>query len=179
MTRRSGNTDGTIEICNLENLYECVMPSGMKLKNVVWRGDSYYFNFTSETVWGAIYCCDEDAVQTEMVYKDFLSNPLVTITKQEVIEERAAEVYYYTTSVAELKAICYEIHEGEKHMLVQETYVLGGDCDLEKSSTVPLRIQFWGTDNSGWFYGGLHGLTERPSVEWLSQFGLKDYVETE
>lgn len=179
LSRSSANADGTIDICDLDDLYECTVPSELGTKNIVWCGKYYYFNLiniSGRSVWGSIRCCDEDTFINNFSkeYMGFLSNPNATLTRQEEIDERSATIYYTTTATnAKLKYICYEIQEGDKHIFIQEEYLLEIEHDLLKtSSTVPLSISYWGTDGSGHFYGHLHDLSERPSVEWLSQFGL-------
>lgn len=181
LTSSSEVSTGTIEICNLDKLYECTTPSDMDTLNIVWYGGSYLFNLSGETTLAGIHCCDQEEYIANFNegYMDFLSNPKVVVTNQEAIEERSATVYYSTTSIAEMKDICYEIIDGDKHIFIQETYLLESNHDLlEESSATPLSIKLWGTENAGYFYGSIHNLSERPSVEWLSQFGIREYVET-
>lgn len=182
LTSSSDNEDGTIEICDLNKLHDCTMPADMDTKYISWYGDYYAFALTGETSeWGAIIYGDTEGYTDTFneEYMDFLSNPNVTVTKQEQIEDRAATVYYGFTDIAELKDICYEIREGDKHIFVREKYLLDADHDLmKKSSTVPSSIDVWGTDGDEYFYGSFFHLSERPSVEWLSEFGLTPYVDS-
>lgn len=176
------STINDIEICNIDNLYECILPTDLTTRYIEWHGKDYVYKVYGETATGWIYCCDVDQYTAELSseYKEFLYNPDVTVTEQWDTEERNASVYYVTTVHGnKLKYICYEIQEGDKRVFIQETYALELDHDLtEPSADVPTMVYFWGTDNSGYFTGWLSDMSERPSLEWLSQFGLREYVET-
>lgn len=174
----SPSKDGGIEICDLDHLYEFTAPNEFLLKKIRWCGKSYDCDLTSENVRGGIFCYNEEEYTEKLDngYKNFLSNPLETLIKQEEIDERSATVYYCNTSCAELKYICYEIRVGNKKMFIQEEYVLKIDGDTQKvSSDVPATIHLWGEEHSGYFYGVFFDFTERPSVEWLSEFGITPY----
>ena len=178
LSRASQSADGRIEICDLDNLYKCTAPAEFSLKNITWRGKSYDFHFSSEKVWGGVYCYNKEEYTEKYNegYQDFLLNPNVTLIKQEEIKERSATVYYCNTSRAELKYICYEIGVGDKKMFIQEEYLLKIRDNTEKvSSDIPSTIYFWGTENGGYFYGIFFDFTERPSVEWLCEFGITPY----
>ncbi len=182
LTRASAN--GKIEICDLDNLFHCTTPSDFRINKIMWGGKYYQFNLTNisgGSLQGSVRCLDKETYTNRFnnEYMDFLSNPNVTVTGQEKIEDRSATVYYTTTDLAKLKRICYQLQEGDKHLYIREEYLLEHySIPLSTSSTVPVRIYIWGTDNSGYFYGGFRDFSERPSVEWLFQFGLTPYVAT-
>lgn len=179
LSLNSPSGDSGIEIYNLDHLYECTAPAEFSLENITWYGKYYVFALSCEKMWGGIDCYNEDEYTVKFAneYKDFLSNPNLTFIKQEEIEERSATVYYYNTDRAELKYICYDICIGNKKIYVQEEYVLEIKDDvLKESSDVPLRIEFWGTEHSGYFSGIFFDVKERPTVEWLCEFGITPYV---
>jgi hypothetical protein len=179
LTSSSQNADHKIEICNLDQLYEFTTPDDCVQDEITWYGEYYNCDLAGETFHGVgvIYCYAEEnyAESFNREYKSFLENPNITVTKQRKILSRFATEYYYHTSVAKMKSICYEISTGDKKMYIQEEYLLEYSGDLESdevSSAVPRSIQIWGTEQAGYFYGYFSDFTERPSRKWLSQFGL-------
>lgn len=178
LAHRSLNTDGGVEICDPNHLYEFTAPDDFYLDYIMWLGKSYYCHLTGENARGSIYCYNErdytESFNNE--YKDFLTNPLITITEQRTTSDRFATVYYGNTSRAKEKFICYEFHIGNKTIYIQEEYLLEiEDNLLPVSADVPSTIYFWGTENGGYFYGIFSDFTERPSIQWLSQFGIMPY----
>ena len=175
LSLRSPSAAGGIEICDVNNLYHCTAPADLNLKCITWCGKYYDFAFSGETVWGGVNCYNKEdyTEKYDREYQFFFTNPYITLLKQEENNERSATIYYGNTDVAELKFICYEIRVGNKKMFVQEIYRLKHNNDkVEVSSEVPQRVEFWGEENGGYFYGNFFDFTERPSVEWLSEFGI-------
>lgn len=178
LSRHSQRPDGGIQICDVDHLYECTAPDEFVLDKIQWYGKHYSWELTDETVRGVIYCYNEEEYTENLnkKYKDFLSNPHVTLIEQQETDERSATVYYGKTSYAKVKDICYAICVGDKKMLIQERYLLETEVDgVEVSSDVPRIIEFWGIENGGYFYGYFFYFKERPSVEWLSEFGITPY----
>lgn len=167
-----------IEICDPDQLYEFKTPEELKLKKISWYGKSYHCQLTGETSRGSVHCYDEEdyAASLSEGYKDFLSNPNVTITWRQKTLNRLASVYYGHTDVAKFKFICYELRAGDKKMYIQEEYLLEiKDDRAPVSSTVPDTVRFWGEENSGYFRGYFSDFTERPSTKWLREFGLSPH----
>lgn len=177
---KASNTEGEIVICDPDELYECTTPEEFDLEYISWYGRYYAFQLTGETSDGGVTCFDQETYSKDFQYnyQDFLTNSLITVTEQTNTPDRSATVYYCKTRVAKLKYICYEISVGNKKMYVQEEYLLESqNSDYPVSDHIPSSIQFWGTENGVYFYGYLYDLTERPSVQWLSQFGLVPYKD--
>lgn len=180
--------DGSIEICNVDKLYECVLPAELSVKHIIWTGIMYDYRVSGSIASGSFICLNETDYQDNIdsQYKDFLDNEQLIITKQEYEEDRSAVVYHYTGERSNGKYICYEIGTGDKRIIVQEVYRFGvgkealtTDDTTLVSDEVPDNVRLWITDGSGYASVLLNGFSERPSVEWLSQFGLREYVETE
>ena len=164
-----------IEICDPDQLYEFNAPEELELQKIKWLGKHYHGQLTGETVRGSITCYDEEDYSESLAegYKDFLTNPNVTITRKYKTINRLASVYYGHTDRAKFKYVCYELRAGNKKMYIQEEYLLEIQDDrLPVSSTVPDTVYFWGEENSGYFHGCFFDFTERPSLKWLKEFGL-------
>ena len=170
------NEDGSLQIVNLDELCDFNKPQDMDISLIEWQGDNYWASLKGETTYAYIHYVETEAKYPGYLgeYKDFLTDPLITIDRQEEDENRGAIVYYVHNDWAEFKYICYEISVGAKHVYVQEVYALA-----RSGAHGPYRITLWGKEDVGCFCVVMYDLTERPSVEWLSQFGVREYVETE
>lgn len=183
--RMSVLPDGTAPIVDLDRLYEFTAPDDLNTKDVIsFEGNKYGTRFSNDDV--SVYMdCYESGAYTEAFnsslcgYLNFLSNDLITLIRQETVKERSATVYYTSTSVCKSMYICYELQHGDKHMYVQEEYVLEHDSPLSRpSSTIPEMIHLFGTDGDGYFGCAIFGPEERPSTQWLLEFGLTP-IETD
>lgn len=167
-----------IEICDPDRLYEFTAPKELRPGSITWYGKSYSCKLTGETVQGWISCYDREDYEKSLndEYKDFLTDPLVTITKRQVTLHRFASVFYGHTDLEKYKYICYELREGNRKMYIQETYLLEEEEDGQTvASQVPDSVCIWGQENGGYFHGSFREFTERPSTAWLCQFGLTPY----
>lgn len=180
--------DGSIQICNVDKLYECVLPSELSVIHITWAGAMYDYRVSGLIASGSFICLNEQDYQDNIdsQYKDFLDNDRLKITKEEYKEDRSAMVYHYAGERSNGKYICYEIGTGDKRITVQEAYRFSAgeeavttDYTMLDSDEVPDNVRLWITDGAGYASVLLNGFSERPSMEWLSQFGLREYVETE
>ena len=173
-------TDEKFEVLDFKNVYEPVFPSEVTWDGgVKWYGKYYrpssvesdkFLNMTFAVLTSDIY---QHSLQRS---KDLIhNNDLVTITKSVQVEERNATVYYYTTSSGEFKSIEYVIETENGKMFVMEDYRLATkNKELPTSDSVPSSIDLYGECKEGFFDCWISGLVERPSVEWISSFGLAE-----
>ena len=104
--------------------------------------------------------CPEDL---EYKYYEFYERE--TVTKTEAIEDRNSMVYYYKSSNDEYKRVCYVLEQGDKTLNIVEIHQL--------NETYPICIDIMGKQNGEYFH--VDFMTEdRPSVEYLLEFGLKE-----
>lgn len=130
---------------------------------------------------GYLICCSADSFEENFKYEytDFFDREHIQLISQEEEPERDAIVYHYWTGVATQKKIHYKIVDGSKTIYIQEEYNLSVHDNITPiSETVPYGINFWGMDNGAYFYGVILDSMERPSVEWLSSFGLEPYISS-
>lgn len=162
-----------VRIPDLSKLYEPVVPNGHSLKHIGWGGlDTiffyyYYDNNTREDVW---WCCPLTVTKYEDKLKDWERLYGLEILSQEREEERNATVYHLEGRPN--KIILYSIVDGDKTIRVREEYLSSGDPN------VPYEVSLLVNDNGLCYLAQLTKLMERPSVECLSSFGVKEYVET-
>ena len=86
---------------------------------------------------------------------------------RENVADRNAEVVLYEAPDGTRRAIRYALANG---VTVVETYFAPGGT----SSAIPVTVELYGETDAAAFYAKLYELTERPTVEWLSRFGLSE-----
>lgn len=165
------NSRGEIKICNTDKLYDVTLPDDVETRVIEWFGDSYIFligencslNFTDQS--GYDECAKQNNIESG-------KSKIISV---ETIEDRNARVVTYESylSATPRKMVTYSVASGGKTITVAERY------NLNESDTVPFSINFWGNCDGAYFTGYIYELTERPSFEWVTSFGLTPYVETE
>lgn len=168
----SKDADGSIKTVDFKKLYEPVLPRNVVCDGSInWYGGMYSFKH--------LECTDGLAVTfqvyTKERYQNVLqdnrdtihNNDLVTITKTSTTDDRNATIYVYNTKVMGLMSIEYTIQLDDKEIFVVEDY-MGSDQD------VPYRVFLFGEVNGGYFRSVIRKMSSRPSVEWLSSFGLAE-----
>jgi hypothetical protein len=177
MSQFPKNSFGKVDMFDITNLNTATLPSDMTVYEVTWYGGKRYnLGIATENgdVSGRFRIHTEESYQ-ELIKRDYDSLQNYDVLEVEEIEDRNATEYRYTTDTAKLKTFWYTIKTDKVELTVNETYLLayfpGGDSPSE---TVPLDIVIYGKDSNGFFEVYLNKLTERPSVEWLSSFGLTE-----
>ena len=166
-----------IQICNPNKLYQAVYPEKYEATMLVWEGLTYGWVFDDKEISSMSYIT-KDAF--DRFYKQYITGcgELSTVTKTEKIEDRDSTVTYYTTTEGEFKQVCYEVEQGEKTLHVAEVYYLKGYSEYIKNNIsldVPNRITILGEQKNEYFRVFLSKLEQRPSEEYLLEFGLREF----
>ena len=171
------NDKGDARICNVNQLYEPLLPTGACVRYIEFDG-SYLFKIDHHHLNITLYAClDED---------DYNSNFAYHYTKR--IEENVTKTYeetYQGVLVTVYKGErgqtykCYDLSTETRSFLVIERY--SGDT---RPDSIPSEVRFFGKMNGAYYHGWVFkaystGLDRRPSIEWLQSFSLKPYEETE
>ena len=181
------NESGDVLVCDLNNIQDGVVPDDFKLTNVQWTGSNYTLTYRADKeAFIGIVLFDDDYYKSSFdeYYSNYLEYHTVKLTGQGQEPERNATVYYYESPSTKLKQIQYVIQSEEKTYYVNEYYATGrtdgspSTTTDDHSDTVPQYVQVWGTDKGIEFYAMID-INERPSMEFLSQIGIRKYVETE
>ena len=173
LSRFTKDEAGRIKICNLDNLYAPQFPATLSEYRVIWDGESYAFFITGTG--GQINILSKESFDAEVdSQNDFEKNTKFKILGKSVESDRNATVYTYYDhrSKHQMKRVFYTISGDSGIMYADELY------DLTLSDTLPISVRTIGSDNGVYFRVVFSQPKERPSVEWLSQFGLREYVET-
>lgn len=170
------NNENQIQICNINELYVPILPNDLSVEKVFWRGMDYCFllNLTNGTGRRRMHVYTPEKFQEATdIARNFPNATECKVQSISTEAERNATVTYYINGIGkESKHIYYNITKEAKTLHIVENYI------LEESKNTPNSVRIYGSDNGVYFYYWLASLTERPSVEWLSQFGIREYVET-
>lgn len=161
---------GTYEICNINDLYEAVLPENVELTMVRFLGTAYDFTFRGSEG-GAMYCVSEEIYESgwEHGYKGIGIGKESVLLSTETVADRNAEVRTYAYAGLEIKRVFYTHETVHGQQRVYETYRDG------KLSCLYL----FGESNGAFYIVVIPGPSQRPSLEWLASFYLKKFVETE
>lgn len=166
LMRNAPKDSDVVEICNINKLYEATYPKDMTLKRIKLFGTGYSFELDN----GYIICTSKDGYLSEFdrIYngKGFGG---ITILSVEKVADRNAEVTRYDNVGTECSWVRYTNETDYGTQYVMEIYM---------EDTLML-VYIFGTSNGGYYHADFSGLEERPSLEWISSFGLREYVETE
>lgn len=157
-----------IRICDFNNLLEPHMPNDCKTSWVYWAGESYSFSISSSSgVFGFITKYPQstyDKIFNREVEEVFNNT---TIKVKETYEtDDGKKVTVYITPTGSLRYIIYTIAYGEKNIVVKEEY-------WSSPNTVPTDIEMYCTESNAYYVVNLHGFVEKPSDEWLYEFGME------
>ncbi len=167
-----------IKVFDIDHAVDPAMPDGLHVASVEWVGQSYSIELVSNAdnqKYAVLHVLwpEEYVSHFAMEYEDRLDQTQLTITDKQNIEDRGAEVIYYESAVATLKSVRYTLPNG---VIVEERYVLTSERGTKTSDTVPSMINLYSGTTMPCFAVTIAGLEERPSVEWLSQFGVKERI---
>lgn len=175
------DASGRTPICNPETLYAPIFPDTYDKYNIEWYGERYiapiydansarkgYFVIVEQAPW-------EERISELQNYEQTLSS--CAQVKHLVAEHNAQNnlsVYWYSKSDGDptpsYKECVYSFTRGENTYFVREYYT------LDTSETIPANIDIYGTAQGQCFYFYINATESRPSIDWLSQFGLKKYI---
>ena len=163
--------DGRIEIPNLSNLAEPIAPASLGAYRIHVSGDSWSFNYKPANAKNAhVYI--SDAVYHNKLVEEFLHYEAKLSERNQVavtqVPERNARVYTWVANGKTCKRILYSISANETVYYVNELY-----ADAEGETIV--NVYLWFEYQGEYLYVTINEPTERPSVEWLTSFGVKPY----
>lgn len=179
----SKNENG-IMICDLNRLYEPVLPEGYTLDGVTWEGAGYelkikgneasgggHIQFRSQDTWDSVY-------QYEM---EQLSKFNLLQQESSTYDGASSETYVYTTGAAKLKDVYLTIPSENRSTptkVIMHYCLEHSDPEYSVSDTVPRTVEIYGEDNGQHFKVLFLSPTTAPTVEWLSSFGITPCVGT-
>lgn len=172
--------DGRTVLCDLSKLYDAYAPEKLDRKIIKWSGETYIFLFDESEGDSSCYMqfgCSNATKEKRIEELIACSRvPNFTLLSTEQVDERNATVITCTSGnleIKEHKSVYYTIEDGNKEIFVREWY-------RHSTDAVPVSVRIYGTEMGVNFSVELIGeFQERPSVEYLMSFGVREYVETE
>jgi hypothetical protein len=174
------------EICNVANLMTTVLPDGWCNTRVDLLGATYrigvdggesnphlsgIMRLSESSQWDKMYADELELIQTKTNINH----------TTETFDGIPCEVYTYTTSTSTLKDVFLTIpgEDGKADINVLLIYVLDTiyPDKLTVSETISTHLYMYGETYSTYYDYTLLGLTEAPTVEWLSSFSIAPYVD--
>lgn len=155
-----------IRIIDVDHVYDAVLPDGLFFNYVGWEGPSYVFDLSDQdSVRGSLrVLTKEDYAEVyASEYETFFDRANLTVISREHDAERDAEVVLYETPSGTYQTIRYTLPNGVT--AVEHYHAPEGTL---------LAVHMFGETDAAAFYATLYELTERPTVEWLSRFGLTE-----
>lgn len=165
---------GRVPICDPSSLYEPRCPSGYGPYRIYWREAYYYFGFDAKpgSPCFTIDLMDESLwMERKDYYFNFTERIPGTVHSVTTEEDRNATVCVYDDKIGKpCKAIYYTISTEDHLLYVWEKYY------TEEDAHVPESVLIYGQRGTAYFSVVIWKIQTRPSVEWLSQFGLTPYL---
>ena len=162
---------------DLDHPFYPVLPSGVQTTGVEWAGQGYSYSLSAvsgDRSFGYLHVLPRQSYLAtfQREYEALFDRPQITVTARTRTEDRNAEIVLFSTSSADQQRIRYTLPNG---VIVDEQYVLKSYTSLLKASAlIPQMIHLYYESERCCFTVSIFGLTERPSVEWLSRFGLSE-----
>lgn len=172
--------DGLWEICDLNNLCDAKTPQDVAVEGVYWYGNSYSFKLDYQLASGCSFSCPDPETYNYSFQEYYADCPrsleLAREFWDEKISDRNATQTFYQTDAGDFKLIKYEIREKNRTLYVAENYCLASyERYLEASDSVPQFINVFIEENGTLCSIRISEPEDRPSVEWLSSFGVTPY----
>lgn len=178
-------SENGFEICNVQELIQPVVPADLSLGSVYLYGEEYSFSLIESTAnpqmsaiinFGNISKWD----QYYQECMDVIEKNQLDSHETNTFDGAPCEIFVYTTNTAQIKEVYLTLPSTEQNAstYIVLTYVLQLNSDLlPVSDTIPLNIHLFGEKNGIHFDCLVQGLTEAPTVEWLSSFSIAPYVD--
>lgn len=169
----------TLEMFDIENPMDAVLPEDVQIKHVAWAGKYCYFPLETDiSAVASLYWYKEDQMEEvfEAKYENALNEYQVILGTTNIPDRNAVEIRY-NNETGWYKLLRYEIVEKDRKLYIQEHYTLDRAESAPSyngtiSGEIPNQVEIFGFGEEACFYAGFLYLDERPSVEWLTSFGL-------
>lgn len=170
LSRFEATEDGKIPICDLSDLYVPVTPEAYDCVKVALEGESYFFRLKEENdgPFSYFFFTSKEDFEKEQDRNDRFEElsvwEILTVTEE---PERNAKIYTYSEEHGGSN-IVYTIETDQKTLVIRELYT-------KTFGEIPEHIEIYGMQNGKYFKTIIRNLKERPSLEWLSAFGVTGY----
>ncbi|MBQ8579257.1 MAG: hypothetical protein IJ448_01005 [Oscillospiraceae bacterium] len=168
---------GKLNVCDLDNMRIPTYPSDCQEYRIAWQGTKYFWEVQIDKHASAkiidyelIYGAERSSSQYEADFAVFNLDEYLKgtslITSVETEEDRNAQVVYWYTKDGEIARIekIYTFNADGTEYHVWERYD-------DEQATIPSKIRVMYQQNERYTKVSIMGLSERPPIEYLAQFG--------
>ena len=175
----------TIQICNMDRLYDLRLPTGLHYDRINWYGDSYYFSvpIDGSVINAGFYCTSQEDYLQQFDYyfqQQFRDNIILDTTDDQgtrnvytLLGDFSVDHYriYMLQTPSQTLHVCEHRRYNDYSGRLNETNAI----HLLEAFNPKTKTTIFGTDGSYYFYGLLPHIDERPTEQWLSSFALVPY----
>lgn len=179
----SKNAEGAVLTCDFSRLYVPTLPSSAtRYDSVEWTGWEYDYSFSVGSGGsGFVSCMTEDLynIRYQRDFVELFDRDTITVTDKKTVDNK--EETNYKTTTGSFKKIRYTLSIKGKTIVVDKTFALQSKYpnSFSASSTAPRKIILYCNSNGQHYIVSLYDLQEDPTDEWLLEFGLEEFVDTE
>ncbi len=180
--------DGRILIIDPQKIAVPTLPSDMMINYVTLKGTSCSFRTAPQNeatspvgFRGPFHFRTQEQHEDNIRYFENFGNTFDSKDGYELISkttstDRNATIYEYIAPAGTFKRVHYVITDGDKTLHISENYRIAPPPDatypVETSETVPIELNIYGSVGETYFSVRNYSLTARPSIEWLSAWGV-------
>ena len=164
----SSSKSNIVEICDVSKFYEACLPENTSISYVIFGGTWYQFELSNGNIACVVkedYLRELERYHTGGGLSD--NNEIISV---ENVADRNAEVTKYVYMDKTVTIVRYENELAKGSQNVMELY-------NDKDGLVLINLA--GECDGAYYVASILDISERPSLEWLASFGLREYVETE
>ncbi len=168
--------------CDFNNLYDAKLPPNISAGYISWSGEYYSIDLVfNSKLYGYLsyYKPSHFKYFFENDYETFFDRDLIHVTETKDLGNGKTATYYYT-EFGKFVKVRYSLDAGGKTIIVDKQYTLEIDWDdMRVSSTIPSCIELYCDEGDKGWTVSIYDPPKDPTDEWLIQFGLTPYVETD
>lgn len=173
---------GNILVCDLDSLYVPQFPNTYNHFAIAWSGSSYSFSIQNAD--GSKHCpfmlWDEAGWQAEFDKTQSWNTGVLRleVTSTQTDTERDGTIYYFpyasfssdgTIEYTPRKSCVYSFERNGNVYHIIEYY------KTDATDAIPSNISIFGISQSQHFFVFISDPEERPTMDWIAQFGLQEY----
>jgi len=182
----TSDSEGDLPVCDLEALWEPVLPESTKIVRIWWYGPRYSFELSDAAITGTFPATpgkgtDSLLYEHKQIYELRFKKQMLNI--KEYIEMLGWEVSDIQTDPDRNATVCYSNRRGVMHKDLTYSFTVGNAThyvyeayNLEKSDAVPYDVSMMVIDGENWMFYSFGTPVARPSIEFLSSFGMQEYI---
>jgi len=167
-----------IQICDLNHLFDVTLPEDTIVSSIALHGGTYDFFLTCELFdYASVSYVDDWTVSKDRMY-DWSKGATITRDEESTFDGVPCRIVEYTNSAETYRDIFIETEQdGKKADMVLRYLLEDRRVNPERvSDTAPWTVKMYCEDDGVYYKVSIDELTETPTYEWLSSFGLTPYV---